>query len=331
VNLDKYNARLLSAVVFCLISASRLLANARGALDDQTLSALSVLKEKQTPLFRVISALSEKAEKDLYGKSSDPQVREKILKAIVRDVRKQAGKNPDRKNLLAALNATLFDKYHFRAEPSPLFKNPIETTLFGPVFERHQGNCFTLSLIYFSLAERLHLSLEGVMVPNHFFLRYYDGQSYRNIESTAQGRELPDDYYRQEYYRRPDPPELKALTKKQIIAVYLNNLANHYKLHGSYERAIAILKTAMEIFPDQPTFIVNLGNVYERSGKISQAAIEYEKAIAIDPYLCEAYYNLGLLHFLYTHNYTLAERYGKVARKLGCRLHPDFEAFLNKR
>ena len=300
------------------------------ALDDQTLKNVRELNEKDIRLFPVISSLSNKAEKDLRGKSSNAKIADRLLRKIEQDVRKKAGKYPAPEVLLNVVNETMFGLYHFQVDRSRLFEDSLDTTLLNSAIQNRKGNCLTLSLVYLFIADRLNLPLRGVVVPGHFFLQYVQGPQKINIESTDSGRALPDGYYRQRFYNRPDSLEFKALTKKETIAVYLNNLANHYKLQGHHDRAITILKTAIQMLPDQASFFVNLGNAYERSGEIIKAAGEYDKALVLDPYLCEAYYNLGLIHFLYTRRYDLAERYGGVARKLGCRLHPKFSAFLNQ-
>lgn len=322
---------LLFSLILCFTDPLNVFAAPPWALDDQTLQSLRELDEKDIQLHSLLPALSQKAEQDLLGKTSDPKTIDDILGQMESDVRKRAGEKATPLATLAALKAALFDEWQFQPDRSRLFEDSLETALLDPVFQNRKGTCLTLSLVALLVAERLQLPFAGVEVPGHFFLRYQDEEGGHNFESTNGGQEFTDEYYQREYYRRPTPPLIVTLTKKETVAVYLNALGNHYKLQGRLERAIAILKTAIELSPGQPAFVVNLGNAYERSGNFSQAALQYDKALSLDPYLGEAYYNLGLLHFLYTGQLDLAEKYGNIARRLGCRLHPKFRAFLESR
>ena len=72
------------------------------------------------------------------------------------------------------------------------------------------------------------------MVPNHFFIRYDDSKHIINIETTDSGENYDDAYYQGIYLKGfDDKVSLKKLTKKETIAIYLSNLANHYKLQGN--------------------------------------------------------------------------------------------------
>ncbi|MDD3374353.1 MAG: tetratricopeptide repeat protein [Candidatus Omnitrophica bacterium] len=176
--------------------------------------------------------------------------------------------------------------------------------------------------------EQLNVEAFGIVLPGHFFVRQKTKDGYQNLEMTNNGRILPDVFYRQVHLKNIYPENFRLLTKKEVIFVYISNLANYYKLKGYYDKAIELFNAALYVLPENASIYTNLGNAYERKKEIVKAGFQYQKALSINPYLCETHYNLGLLHFLYTGLKEEAYRHGQVVRKLGCPMNPDFERFL---
>lgn len=56
------------------------------------------------------------------------------------------------------------------------------------------------------------------------------------------------------------------------------------------------LLEALKIRPDSPMVLNTLAGVCRQTGRYSRAMTLYEQAIAIDPYLMEAFSNLGFLY-----------------------------------
>ena len=168
--------------------------------------------------------------------------------------------------------------------------------------------------------------------PGHFYVRYQNQQHIINIETTKKGQSLDTSYYKKNFFKGMRPPDsyFNALSKKQLIALYLSNLSTQYKLKGYHQQARDLFEMVINILPKRASLYVNLGNTYERDHKILKALVYYQKALDLNPYLCEAHYNMGLIHYLYTKRYQEAIFHGKIAQKLGCRLHPEFRAFLKK-
>jgi regulator of sirC expression with transglutaminase-like and TPR domain len=251
------------------------------------------------------------------------------LKQMAQELRRLMRNVRSPQERLAVMNDYFFKTEQFRVDRSRLFESDPNAFLLNKVLDRKHGSCLGLSLLYLLMSEDLDLPIDGVVVPNHFFVRYNDGKKQWNIEATQEGTILGQDYYvRNFFYGYIDENALRCLTKREVLGIYVSNLANEIKLKGFHERALELLEIANRLFPGQPSIITNLGNVYERLGRIGQAITQYQIAIEKAPYLCEAYYNLGLAHFLYTGNSQLARKYGEIALKMGCRMHPRFKAFL---
>ncbi|MBR4228462.1 MAG: tetratricopeptide repeat protein [Bacteroidales bacterium] len=62
-----------------------------------------------------------------------------------------------------------------------------------------------------------------------------------------------------------------------------------------YSEAIADLEAAVEMVPDIPYFHFDLGNLYCLSSRLVESIDSYDKAIALYPYMGDAYYNRGLV------------------------------------
>ncbi len=231
--------------------------------------------------------------------------------------------------LIECLNRYLFEDVGLTYDFSHLFRTSPEAVLFNEVIEKKKGNCLGLSLIYLAVAEKLGLPVYGVVVPEHFFVRYDDGRVRINIETTRDGAALSDAYYRNRYGRTPDTTWYhRSLRPEETNAFYVSVIALLYKEEENYGRAIEIMKNAMRIIPESSELRVNLGNAYERQGKILRAIEQYHEAIERNPRTAEAYYNLGLVYFQYTRQYALARRYGILAMKMGCPIHPRYKEFL---
>ena len=60
-----------------------------------------------------------------------------------------------------------------------------------------------------------------------------------------------------------------------------------------YDIAINLITQAIQIDSTKPLFFTNLGNAFQKQGKLEQSTQAYQKAIQIQPDYAEAYFNLG--------------------------------------
>lgn len=76
----------------------------------------------------------------------------------------------------------------------------------------------------------------------------------------------------------------------------LNNEAIDSFNRGRLQEAEASLKAALEIDPERPELLANLGNIQAASGALKESEESFKKALAKDPYLEPALSGLGLLY-----------------------------------
>jgi tetratricopeptide (TPR) repeat protein len=210
----------------------------------------------------------------------------------IRDILTQNGIAADFR-AIPVINKYLFEDLGFKSiseanDPNSLFLHT--------VMDKKEGYCLSMSILYLSIGERLGLSLYGVVVPGHFFVRYDDGHVRFNIETTSKGGNAPDEHYIKKF-KVPTlngrSIYLKNLTKIQTLGCFFNNLGNSYSDVGDMESALLAFERAVEINPTLSESRANLGNIYLKKGKVTQAIREYQAALDINPNDAKTHNNLG--------------------------------------
>jgi tetratricopeptide (TPR) repeat protein len=193
---------------------------------------------------------------------------------------------------IAVINEYLFDELGFTSvseasDPNDLFLHT--------VMDKKRGYCLSLSILYLSIGERLGLPLYGVVVPGHFFVRYDDGRTRFNIETTSKGGYADDEHYINKFKvpKNSDSIYMVNLNKIQTLGCFFNNLGNSYNAVGDTNQAMLALERAIEINPSLAESHINLGNIYLEKNRTNNAIDEYETALEIDPDNAKIHNNLG--------------------------------------
>jgi tetratricopeptide (TPR) repeat protein len=193
---------------------------------------------------------------------------------------------------IEVINEYLFDELGFTSvseasDPNDLFLHT--------VMDKKRGYCLSLSILYLSIGERLGLPLYGVVVPGHFFVRYDDGRTHFNIETTSKGGYADDEHYINKFKvpKNSDSIYMTNLNKIQTLGCFFNNLGNSYNAVGDTNQAMLALERAVEINPSLAESHINLGNIYLDKNRTNDAIDEYETALEIDPDNAKIHNNLG--------------------------------------
>ena len=75
--------------------------------------------------------------------------------------------------------------------------------------------------------------------------------------------------------------------------LFFTNLGNAFQKQGKLEQSAQAYQKAIQIQPDYADAYYNLGNAFQKQGKLEQSTQAYQKAIQIQPDYAEAYFNLG--------------------------------------
>lgn len=171
-----------------------------------------------------------------------------------------------------------------------------DVLLLHTVLDRKRGYCLSLSILYLAIGERLGMPLYGVVVPGHFFVRYDNGYTKVNIETTNLGASYLDKHYIEKFkvpQGSDDSIYMKNLNKLQTLGCLFNNLGNAYNDLGNIESAFLVLERAVQINPTLPESRSNLGNIFLIKGDIENAVREYRIALQINPNDAKVHNNLG--------------------------------------
>ncbi len=212
------------------------------------------------------------------------------------------------------INEYLFQDLGFQAVKTA--DNPNDLFLHEVLVNR-RGYCLSLSVLYLAIGERVGLPLYGVVVPGHFFVRYDDGRTKINIETTSNGA-TPNDAHYVTKFKPPDFPGsiyMDNLTKVQTLGCFFNNLGNSYSDVGDIPMAKMQLERAVRINPTLAEARTNLGNIYLRLENSRGAIDQYVQALKILKEDAKIHNNLANAYMLMEHHnkavshFTLAIRY----------------------
>jgi regulator of sirC expression with transglutaminase-like and TPR domain len=197
-----------------------------------------------------------------------------------------------------ALNHVVFDELAFAREiedPDARFMR------LGSVLGSRRGSCLGLAAVYLAVGERLGpgygFSVDGVLVPGHFFVRVADHEGARNVELLRRGEELPESWYRQKYDVPAGEalPYLRALSRPEVLAVYDYNLGNDQRRRGRLQDAAASYARAVSAFPRLAEAYASLGLVRHQTGALVEAEKAYRAAWATNPHLPGLQQNLAVI------------------------------------
>jgi regulator of sirC expression with transglutaminase-like and TPR domain len=198
------------------------------------------------------------------------------------------------------------------------------------VLERKQGYCVGLAALYLALAQELDLPIFAVATPSHVFLRYDDGTTRINIETTALGTSRTDESYVREgkipeaslrkgvflhnlstdeflaqvhnnlgviYSERKDYVAAgreyeKALDLNRYLPAASYNWGNDLLTSGDYPRAATAFTRSLRLYPTDVWALNNRGVAYRKLGKPEKARRDFEEALSIDPGFEQARENL---------------------------------------
>lgn len=165
----------------------------------------------------------------LVDADADPAEGRARLDGLAKRVAVLVGRRTDPDFRIRAINTVLFREGEYGYDKSDMMGvKPENATLWG-LLSRRKGNCVSLPLLWFAVAERLKYPLFAVQAPQHFFLRYDDGKFRQNIEATSGGGSPSDDRIIHEL-EVPDAAiksgsMMRSLGKRQFLLELISNAA----------------------------------------------------------------------------------------------------------
>jgi len=156
------------------------------------------------------------------------------------------------------INRYIFQEMQFRFPPHSLYAKDIDLYTFLPsVLDSRQGVCLGVSILYLCLAQRLDLPLEIITPPGHIYVRYHEGDTLINIETTARGINPPN-----ETYLGLNTRKLQERNMKEVIGMAFVNQASVYWQRLEYETCVKLYEKALPYLNNDPLINMFLGLNY---------------------------------------------------------------------
>lgn len=254
-------------------------------------SRVDVPRDEEIPLSRALIAV---------GDAGDGRAALESLAKVAARVRDDLRRDP-RRPRVEVINETLFEGLAFTREIDDT--NPRFMRL-GSVLDGRKGSCLGLAALYLALGEWLGpgegFSVQGVLVPGHFFVRVSErGGPPRNVELLRRGEEMPDAWYRERYQLPPEgevaPAYLRPLKTSEVLGVFDYNLGNDLRRRNRLPAARAAYERAATAFPSFAEAHASLGLVLHLTGDLPAAARAYAAARAANPTLPGLDKNMAVL------------------------------------
>ena len=157
-----------------------------------------------------------------------------------------------------AINHFIFHEMKFRFPPHSLWAKDIDIYTFLPsVIDNRQGVCLGVSILYLALAQRIDVPLEIITPPGHIYVRYKDGDTIINIETTARGVNTPSDMY-----LGINTKLLHERSLKEVVGMAFVNQASVMLHRKDYDTAVSLYEKAMPFTPDDDLIKLLLGITY---------------------------------------------------------------------
>jgi regulator of sirC expression with transglutaminase-like and TPR domain len=234
-----------------------------------------------------------------YGNDSFPPT-DSLAKAIATaaDSLKSKISGPDDTVSVSLIIDQFFNKWQIAFNPDVSILDAAFPTT---VIVKKQGTCLGISLLMLLVAEKAGLPYYGVLLPGHFFVRFDNGATRRNIEPNARGIERSERYYREHYSVGADSwYTMGNLSKKEVAAVFFYQLGKICGERRSASREKFCYRTALSLFPRYPEALGNLACLYAPTS-FDSAKLLLEEAGRINPRDPQIWENLGALAFSYNH------------------------------
>jgi regulator of sirC expression with transglutaminase-like and TPR domain len=181
--------------------------------------------------------LSLNLDRELFP-SLDVEYYSGVIDGLAAKIKNKVGGSEDPLARVMAMNQVIFGQGGYSYDRDTIGRDEAEIVPFNRILESKKGDCFSLEVLYLSVAQRLGYPVRAVAVPGHYFARYCSpGKEEFNIEPTAKGRHYIDSSYIDSF------------------ALGSSSIAN-----GSYMRTLSTQEFTSEILANYAVFQMTAGN-----------------------------------------------------------------------
>jgi len=197
---------------------------------------------------------------------------------------------------ISLLNEFLFDVEKFQGDLDDYY-NP-KNNFLNYVLEKRSGIPITLCIVYTEIAKYAGLDLKIVGFPSHVIVKYEEEMI---LDPFNRGRLLElEDLQEILYQNYGDSAEFDAdylneISNEKIIIRMLRNLKNSYTDSFAYEMAITCNQMILQMVPNSPDEIRDLGLLEEKLQNYENAIKFLNKYLEMEPNAEDVDYVLELI------------------------------------
>jgi Transglutaminase-like superfamily len=195
--------------------------------------------------------------------------------------------------LIDAINYVIFEQFGFEREVE---STDLRHVFLNDVLLARKGSCVGLGSVYFALGQLLASTLDGVVLPGHFYLRQ-PGHPHRNIETLRKGEAMPDSWYEAKYPVSSGMGQVygRSLGSRELQGVVAFNVGNERSRQGRWREAEHAFALSVSRFEDFAEAHASLGRVRHLLGDREGAKRAYTAAQTLAPALPGLVENQSLL------------------------------------
>lgn len=213
------------------------------------------------------------------------------LQDIARRVEKRHRRT--RADIADDLNAVVFGELGFKREVESTQSRFFQLT---SVLKDRRGSCLGLGALYLAIGERIAISLDGILLPGHFFARTR-GAGAHAIELLRRGEAMPEAWYRAKYGPWPEQGSAynRPVSVEELVGIHWFNRGNEARDTSELATAERSYAHAILEFPTFAEAHASLGAVRQACGDLAAAEAAYREAERLRPDLPGLTHNLELL------------------------------------
>jgi tetratricopeptide (TPR) repeat protein len=258
----------------------------------------------ETPLFDEALAVSKQLDPD-----TDPDACRSAFKDLVEKIRaamdsarmRRPDKNLDPTATISVLNQEIL----LGREVSYISNKYWRDSIFTSALLKHRGNCASTALLYYLIGQELKLPIVMVFAPGHAFVRWDDGNTVINIETTNKGLANSQDELMKRFDLSEEDLEpnrfLLTLSSQQIRARLRSLWASVLFSLERRDEAHKILESVRPIDPNCPDLLLREAEFLMQEGQIDKARAIYKtiSEVASGPW-AKVSAKLAYAHYLET-------------------------------
>lgn len=186
-----------------------------------------------------------------------------------------AGSGADDARKLAAVRTVIYragpwnENRPFAYDLADPYGQNLRSKLISTYLSTRLGNCVSMPILFLILADRLGVNVALSTAPLHVFLKFTDAaEKVTNLEATSGALPARDQWYREKLPMTDQAVAsglyLRALTRKEGVALMATTVMEHLMDRGRYQDAIDVADVILADSPRDAQTMVRRGSAFAR-------------------------------------------------------------------